>query len=382
MRLRFLTALTIGIGIAGLSQLLSSQADPTHSNVTEVRLEAYGWENPPQPSREVWQVRGGPTIAIDHQHRVLAGFVTKSPELDIRGKPGFLFHILRFALDGKLDLSIALPTNGWFTSGFYLGPDDRILVRANDEIQMKSDEEIIDEAAPWHRLADCPKECRIAQSAGRRTLFVYRSDHGKPRPIVMDALAAVGSVVQDCVAHGGSYITDRYGYGVRWPQGLELEHPVERWPLCQAGDIIELPVKLRVGGLVEPLNDKFVILLETNRNRVVEGVTTDGQIRFTLKLPKNDLIPPDGVSGPALTCDESGNRFAFQAVTWRGRSEFLDISGHPAVQKIEIYSNAGQSLGVLTVKVPLRRDFDYALSPDGHWLAAHEGDIVQIVKID
>jgi hypothetical protein len=374
MRFRFWVALTIWIGVAG-SCLSFSQVGPAPSTVAELHLETYGWENPPLPLRDVWPGRGGPTVAIDHQNRVLAGFVTKNPGLEKRGAPWYSFHILRFTPDGKLDLSLAIPTNSWFTSGFYLGPDDRLLVRANDEIQMKIDEDLKAEGAAWTRLAPCPKECYVSQSPSRKTLILLEG-HTRLR---LDASAPVTDMLGSCPQHAGSNITDNYGYASGSSYGME--YYAHRWTLCQPGAVADLPVNIR-GGQLLPLTDQFLLVFGADVNSTIEGVNIDGQVRFTQKMAKHDLVWPYSLTGEILRPDESADRFAFLVETWRGGSRFLDISGHPVAQKIEIYSDAGQKLGELSVKVPFRRDFDYALSPDGHWLAAHEGDIVQIVKID
>jgi hypothetical protein len=94
-------------------------------------LRSYGWQ--PLPKRHSgqggeWPGISSPQLSTDHKGRVLVGFTAhENYGLATRERPGLSFHLLRFTPEGKIDLSLVLPTKDYFTNGFYLGANDQIL---------------------------------------------------------------------------------------------------------------------------------------------------------------------------------------------------------------------------------------------------------------
>src|SRR6266496_6213691 len=106
------------IGVLGLAwiviapQLIRPQTVGSASRTIHVNLEQYGWRRLPPPRRhESWPTEAK-LMRVDSTGRVLVGYPAREGnELAIRGNPRLLFHILRFTSDGKLDLSVSLPTD-------------------------------------------------------------------------------------------------------------------------------------------------------------------------------------------------------------------------------------------------------------------------------
>jgi len=112
------------------------------AKVTKIKPEDYGWQPLPKEQRSEWGGTSSQLVSIDHRGRVLVGFtVRENYGLATREHPGFSFHILRFTSEGKVDLSLVLPTNNLVTNGLYLGPNDQIFARANDTLQWTSEED-------------------------------------------------------------------------------------------------------------------------------------------------------------------------------------------------------------------------------------------------
>ena len=154
----------------------SIYAQTRPAKIAKFNLEGFGWqplpkvhhgERPGTPSRLVW---------VDHKDRVLVGFTAReSTDLATRERPGLSLHILRFTPEGKVDLSLVLPTKDYFANGLYLGSNDQIIARANDSLQMLIAENQGTQAPAWKVLAPCSVNCRIHESPSRRTLVVSES---------------------------------------------------------------------------------------------------------------------------------------------------------------------------------------------------------------
>jgi hypothetical protein len=120
-------ALLVVLVCAG--QSVSAQTSRTESPVI-ISLRSYGWE----PSDRLDHSR--PLIAVDHEGRTVVGFtVRQRTGLVTRSQPSLDFHIVRFSPNGKVDLSLSLPTHVKGRNGIYLSAADQIIARANDNPQ-------------------------------------------------------------------------------------------------------------------------------------------------------------------------------------------------------------------------------------------------------
>jgi hypothetical protein len=132
--------------LAAFAMLLFGACSPVHAQsqtakVLKLNLENYGWQPLPKQQRGEWGGTRSQLISIDHQGRILVGFtVRENYSLATREQPGLSFHILRLTSDGKVNLSLVLPTNSFFTNGLYLGSYDQIFARANGTLQWMSEE--------------------------------------------------------------------------------------------------------------------------------------------------------------------------------------------------------------------------------------------------
>src|SRR5271168_2321831 len=83
--------------------------------ITKIKLEDYGWQPVPNRRELFGHHPLTPSLWLDHDDRVLVGFtVRESDVLATREHPERSFHIVRFTAEGKVDLSVALPTNSWY----------------------------------------------------------------------------------------------------------------------------------------------------------------------------------------------------------------------------------------------------------------------------
>jgi hypothetical protein len=241
-------------------------------SVSQFKLESYGWQALPKEQRGEWAGTSGKLVSIDHQGRVLVGFAAReNGGLATREHPRLSFHILRFAQEGKVDLSFVLPTNSLFRNGIYLGPNDQIFARANDTFQWISEEdEAHKEAGDWQPLVPCPGDCQISQSPSRRTLIVntYSKlpserdyNHGIRTLTMLDVSSSPPRVVQNC--YSGGRITDKFSYGYNTDDYIWT-----RRPLCDRDHGEELPLETpdTRGGEGYALNDEALVLLGTGKD--------------------------------------------------------------------------------------------------------------------
>jgi hypothetical protein len=357
--------------------------------VLKVNLENYGWHPLPKEQRGEWGGTRSRLVSIDHQGRVLVGFtVRENYSLATREQPGLSFHILRFTSDGKVDLSLVLPTNSLFTNGLYLGPNDQIFARANGTLQWTSEEgETRKMGAVWRSVVTCPRNCNISQSPSRRTLTIStyskemsdrEYDRGIRTNTMLDASSTPPRVVQDC-PHSVGVITDKFSY----QSSDNISIDVRRWPLCDQEHGIELPLEMR-GGSVSALTDEAVLLLGTGKDRRgIDLVSPNGQLRFHREMPKYDVVARE------VRSDERGDHFAFTVQTWRGGSHALDIGGKVIAFRTVVYAETGQQLAAVSLNPELSdvslnphyyRHFDFSMSPDGHRLAVRSNS--QVGTID
>jgi hypothetical protein len=343
-------------------------------NATTLNLEKFGWQPLPKGNRyEQYGSVSSRKLSIDHKGRVLVGFtVRENYGLATREHPGLSFHILRLTSDGKVDLSFVVATKDYFTNGLYLGPNDQIYARANDSLQLLSEEnETGKEGAAWQVPAPCSKSCHISQSPSRRTLIIQDGKIGDPYTFAMLDASSSPPVLRSC-PEGGGAITDKFSY---ISPSYETDYFAYRWPLCDPKHRAEMP--LGAAGNLFALNDQALLLLGTRKKDSwgFEVVSPDGQLKFRKELPKHSGIQSSWT--PSTAFDERGDRFAFIVETWQGQSDFFDLSGHKVARRVVVYSEAGQELASISVSTTYHRDFDFSLSPDGHRLAILDnGDLI------
>lgn len=347
-----------------------------------MKLEDYGWQPLPKIQRGEWPGFANQLTSIDHQGRVLVVFTVRdSTSLASREHPGLSFRILRFTPEGKEDLSLNLPTSDYFTNGLYLGPNDQILARANNLLQMFTAENQ-GGSEQWQILASCRRDDQISQSPTRRTLIVTHVEGTNPSSYarsLLDLSSSPPHLMQNCPGSGGM-ITDKFSYG---QTSYGAEYSAWRWPLCEPNLKVELPLDL-AGGKLRALSDELLLVLGTGRRRdfdlvaplrAFELITIAGQIKFQKEMEKNTVVTDVSKS------NENGDRFAFVVETWRGGSRSLDVSGKRVARRVVVYTIAGQELASVPVSTTYHRDFDFALSPDGHRLAVLDEDVLTTLEM-
>jgi hypothetical protein len=363
-----------------LTSACPALAQTRTGNVSRFKLENYGWQH--LPVTHEWVGTSSRLVSIDHQGRVLVAFTTRENRgLSSREHPGLSFHILRFTSEGKVDLSLVLPTSNWFNNGLYLGLDDRIYARVDNALQFFAEQhDANSDTGVWKTLVPCSMGCKIMQSPSRRTLILRDSkERDHHTYIVLDTSSGAPPVVKDCTSSDsdGQAITDRFTY--HSTDGIRTD--ARRWPLCDQKHETELPLDMR-NGAIHPLSDEALLLLGTPASKKddpqggVDLVAPDGQLKFHQEMPKHDLV-----DSYWMTSDERGDRFAFSIQTWRGGSVFLDISGKMAARRVVVYTETGQELATVPVNPGYHRGFDFSLSPDGHRLAILDEGVLTVVEI-
>jgi hypothetical protein len=365
-------------------------------NVTEIKLERYGWQRLPPPRRyESWPVEAD-LLRVDSKGRIVIGYPAhEDTELATRGNPRLLFHILRFSRDGKLDMSVSLPTDNLPDNEVFVDAQDHIFVVANGVLQMLTgDDQIPTQQRTWKSLTSCtwdPQYCRVSQSSTRRKLFVTRCLGVAQRKVCEDPVTTVydtsssePEVARTCAGRGGS-TTDNFAY---LSGSYGTEHFTRRYRLCESDAPQELPVEDSVSAV---LNDDLFVVDHSNKKKrwEVGVVTANGDAKFRGQLQKNDM--------PSLAIvyvkgDASGDRFAIVIDTLRGGNAALDIGGHLVARRVVVYSSeSGTELMHLSVYPPVPHygvllgivpGFTFDLSPDGHTLAILSEGVLTIAKVE
>ena len=264
------------------------------------KLDDYGWRPLPKVQRGEWPGTPSQLVSLDHAGRVLAGFTTREDfGLATREHPKLALHILRFSAEGKVELNLVLPTNNYFTNGFYLGAKDQIIARANDSIQVQPEERDLRSGVTTRRsLAPCSMNCRIYQSPSHRTLIIRESYDGlghSSRWATNDSNYTVidtssePHVLRTCsqMAFWGEKITDDFAY---WPKFEGRDEFTLRFPICDVDHSEELPCKWHGGGFFPFNNDEFLLLGgEGNKSRgEFKLVRSDGTVKFRHETPKHE----------------------------------------------------------------------------------------------
>jgi len=205
-------------------------------------------------------------------------------------------------------MSSVLPTNNWYNNGFYLGPDDQIVARANDTLQFFLHDESQHESGTWQALTPCAPDCFVGQSFSRRTAIV-RSELVFTGPnvftrTILDLSSSPPHVVRTCQMAG--QITDRFAYQLSYDKDDDL---TVRFPFCDLEHYEELPMwGPRATGYV--LNDETLLNFSPSG---VKLVGADGRVKFSKELPKHDYVDYFEIA-----TDDAVNRFAFVVYTLRG----------------------------------------------------------------
>ena len=336
--------------------------------LTQINLDKYGWQPPQPPHRGEFTSRSQP-LTIDHRGRILVGFTIREQAIGLatRERPGLSFHIVRFAPDGKLELSLTLPTNNWRQNGVYLDKADDLIARANDTVQMLTSSGEREGGHNWESLESCGPRCEIQQSFSRGTLRLVNLDAKPPVTILQDSPP---HVVRRCERPElpNDHLTDTFFYFVMGGP-IGPTPMLYRWPLCDFAQHTEM--QAATGGAIGALNDESLVIIE-NKAVVVQSV--DGSVKFRSKMPKND-IPENWVQSSA-----NGDRFAVSIATWRGGFTALDVSSNRVARRIAVYETAtGTELA--SVAVAPHATIALAMSPDGHRIAVLANGTVTIADI-
>jgi len=367
--------------------------------VSLLNLRDYGWEAPePIHPREV-DIAGRRSIVIDHEGRVLVGFVVRERTgLVTREQPALASRILRFTPDGKMDLSLSLSTNGWRTNSIYLSDTDQIIARANDNLQFLANSTQTMQRS-WKTLAPCAFGCRIWQSPSRRTLLLRTRQASAPPAIIstsaLPGMKPCGTTDEHVEPEDLSFqndpqaITDEFAYHSKQLKSdmedyFSHKTPVAgthiyRWPLCHYEHRVAL-ARVLTGFTI--LNDNlFIANVDTRTSkedifRTLEVISPDGQVKFRYMAADRESF-----WGP-IRSSERGDRIAVDVPTIRGRNETLDVSGHVTARRIAVYDiEAGKEIGSIPVSPKHRYRYEFDLSPDGESLAVLEDDIVKVVDL-
>jgi hypothetical protein len=351
------------------------RGQPRTDTAVVINLREHGWE---PPSRYQYDK---PSITVDNEGRVLVGFTVQARGgLVTRNAPSLDFRILRFTSEGKLDLSVSLPTRMKSSNGIYVSDTDQVIARANDRLELL---EANDGEGVWKVL--CAQWCGVLQSPTRHTLVLLTKRADPParimrfsqKPVLQPCASASQSAQSrdDKIEIKTRSITDEFSYSYRpGPEGFAY-----RWPLCEPDRRVELP---RTFDFV--LNDGF-FLTTTFTHRIgstdqkLEVISPDGQVKFALPMLKYEsVVGNDGIRGSA-----QGDRIAAHIVTLRGGNLTLDVGAHATSRRIVVY-DMDTAREVVSIPVSLKQHyrFDFDLSPNGRHLTILEDDIVRMVDLE
>lgn len=358
---------------------LALQANPCRGDAlttATVDLRSYGWEAQGR-KRVVW-----PFITVDHEGRVVVSYATRvRTQLVTRDRPSLDLRVLRFSEDGKLDLSLSLPTNLAGNNSIYVLDSGQIIARANDSLQLYQED-----TRTWKVLAQCGPQCSMQQSVTRRTLAL-RNGYKAPLLVIrsspvprLQQCDKVPKSSEDPVRHYPSAITDEFAY---YSGSDGLEQFTYRWPFCDYEDREEMP--LQPGGHWDVLNDHMFVLYPYdphNKRRTVKVVFSDGRVVF--ELTNGEREHTGSLWNPTRS-NERGSRIAIDIVTLRGGNRALDISGHPTARRIAVYDIELQKE---VASIPVRSkyhdpfEFGFDLSPNGGRLAILEDGTLKVIDLD
>ncbi len=342
-----------------------------------VDLHSYGWEGP--NGREI----NSPSLAIDHQGRVLVSFTVRERKgLVTRSEPSLDFRIVRFLPDGKVDLSLLLATNEAGRTGIYLSDTDQIIARANESLQLLHTDEGSPQGGAWKILAPCALHCYVEQSVTRRTLHLYTIGADPASTLIrlsqQPLLKPCGKAEKligandEKVQNYPQSITDEFAY-------FSLDGGAYRWPLCDYEHRAVLPVPIR--GRWIALSDKLFVLNTLSRedNWGLAVISSDGHPKFRPDLAKHESV----VASQPIRSSEQGDRVAVDIATLGAGKRRLDISAHATARRIAVYDiEAGKEVASIPASVKHRYRLEFDLSPDGHRFAILEDGTLKVVSLD
>jgi hypothetical protein len=341
--------------------------------IATVDLRGYGWE-PPARKQVVSRF-----IAVDQKGRIVVSYATQvRTHLVTRDKPSLDLRILRFSEDGKLDLSLSLPTHLEYWNSIFLSDASQIIARANDSLQLYQED-----SKTWKVLAQCGPQCSVQQSVTRSTLAIRNEYHGpflfirfSPVPRLQQCAKAPTSA-EDPIQHYPQAITDEFAYY----HGSEgLEQFTFRWPFCEYENRVEMP--LRPGGNWDVLNDRSFVFYPYdphNDRQTIHVVSSDGRVIFQSVNGKHEYA--GGIWSPTRS-SARGSRIAVNIDTLRGGNRTLDISSHATARRIAVYDiELRKELASIPVS-PKPHEFGFDLSPDGARLAILEDGILKVIDLD
>jgi hypothetical protein len=341
--------------------------------IVTVDLRSYGWE--PQARKQVVSR----FIAVDQKGRVVVSYATRArTHLVTRDEPSLDLRILRFSEDGKLDLSLSLPTPLEYWNSIYLSDSGQIIARTNDSLQWYQED-----IKTWKVLAQCGPQCSVQQSVSRRTLASRNEYHAPLRVIRFSQIPRLqqcdkaSKSAEESIQDHSEAITDEFAY---YSGSEGLEQFTYRWPFCDYENRVELP--LRPGGNWDVLNDHFFVFYPYdphNDRQTVRVVSSDGRVIFQSVNGKHEYAV--GIRGSTRS-SERGSRIAVNIVTLRGGNRALDVSSHPTARRIAVYDiELRKELASIPVSVKLH-EFGFDLSPDGGRLAILEDGILKVIDLD
>jgi hypothetical protein len=347
--------------------------------ITKIKLQDYGWQPVPYRPGRFGHPPLTPNLWLDHDDRVLVGFTLReSDALATREHPQRSFHILRFTAEGKTDLVLSLPTDSWYANGFYLDPDDQLLVRANGKLQYYPKNENQSQSESWQLLARCPENCRINQSFSHRTLILGVGppvgSRDAPVYTIVDASSAPPRIARTCSQMGSMQITDKFAYRSGYDRDDDL---TVRFPFCEVEHYEDFPKWGR--GAPYVLNDETILKMGGTQGGPfrAELVGADGQIKFSIEMPKHDSIDREKIA-----TDERYDRFAFMVDTEHGAHPSLDIGGHLVARRVVVLDATGKELVSIPTETHYQMDSNFSLSPDGRRLAILDDGVVTVVELE
>jgi hypothetical protein len=355
---------------------LTLQANPCRGDAlttATIDLRSYGWE-PPAPKQVVSRF-----IAVDQKGRVVISYAARvRTKLATRDRPSVDLRILRFSEDGKLDLSLSLPTHLDYWNSIYLSDSGQIIAKANDSLQLYQEH-----IKTWKVLAQCGPQCSVRQSVSRGTLAV-RNEYRGPLLIIrllpelrLQQCDKALKSSEDPIQYNPQKITDDFAYH----SGSEgLERLTYRWPFCDYEQREELP--LRPSGYWEVLNDHlflFYLYAPREDEETLRVVSSDGRAIFQSVNGKHEYAV--GI-GDSTRSSERGSRIAVNIVTLRGGNRALDISSHATARRIAVYDIELRK-EVASIPVGLKNhELGFDLSPDGGRLAIVEDGTLKVIDLD
>jgi hypothetical protein len=338
-----------------------------------VHLQDYGWRPETLPLGQRERSFNNTThLAFDDSGRLYVGLsVQGEAKLVHPGEPNNIFRVL--VLDsqtGKDESSHDYPTESTERVGLDLTAQGKLLVTANDKLQL-----IGDDGAPKSTF-DIPMptkdnlihEISVLESPSGKTLLL-RIDWPTSYFLATDSL----SLIAHCEGRPESHFRDvpeafsdkiqlhfdsstigsnRLWIGplcgsptVLWNYGMKIFEPV----------LLDDSTALEMG---TPLEDGNASMFEVRK--------VSGEILWDDELPKHFLTAL--VLGGAVRVSKGGFYFAEEDFEYRGGRRVLDIDSKIKSMWIRVYdSQTGKQLGSVPLAKPGIREF--ALSPDGRQVA-------------